>query len=183
MSTLYVDNLQPNLGSQVEIPNFKPLAGSVVQVQSADLHTVYTAAGSGVEDVFTNTGLQVNITPTSASSKVLVNFNVGGIRARLGTYHQEPDLGLYRGATLVQTYSNIIAKGGSDFWIPQVGENASCSNTYLDSPSTTSQITYAIYIRGNNVSYGGDMQVQINGSEYKGTGGGGSSITVMEIAQ
>ena len=30
MSTLYVDNLQPNLGSQVAIPNLKPLAGSVV---------------------------------------------------------------------------------------------------------------------------------------------------------
>ena len=24
MSTLYVDNLEPNLGSQVEIPDFKP---------------------------------------------------------------------------------------------------------------------------------------------------------------
>lgn len=31
MSTLYVDNLQPNLGSQVEIPNLKPLGGAVVQ--------------------------------------------------------------------------------------------------------------------------------------------------------
>lgn len=31
MSTLYVDNLQPNLGSQVEIPNLKANAGSVVQ--------------------------------------------------------------------------------------------------------------------------------------------------------
>lgn len=176
MSTLYVDNLQPNLGSRVMA------AGHVVQVQSADLHTLYTAAGNGVANVFTNTGLQVNITPTSLTSKILVNFNVGGIRARVGNFHQEPDLGLYRNSTLVQTYSNIIAKGGNDFWIPQMGENASCGNTYLDSPSTTGQITYAIYIRGNT-SYSGDMQVQINGSEYKGTGGGGSSITVMEIAQ
>ena len=31
MSTLYVDNLQPNLGSQVEIPDLKPLGGAVVQ--------------------------------------------------------------------------------------------------------------------------------------------------------
>ena len=31
MSTLYVDNLEPNLGSQVEIPDLKPLTGAVVQ--------------------------------------------------------------------------------------------------------------------------------------------------------
>ena len=30
MSTLYVDNLQPNLSSQVEIPNLKPPAGTVI---------------------------------------------------------------------------------------------------------------------------------------------------------
>ena len=177
MSILKVDTInEKTSGNGVAIP------GHVVQVQSADLHTVYTASGSGVANVYTNTGLQVNITPKSTSSKVLVNFNVGGIRARLGNFHQEPDLALYRGSTLVQTYSNIIAKGGSNQWIPQVGENASCGNTYLDSPSTTSQITYAIYIRGNT-SYSGDMQVQINGSEHQTTGGGGSSITVMEIAQ
>ena len=35
MSTLYVDNLEPNLSSQVEIPNLKPAAGSVVQTLQA----------------------------------------------------------------------------------------------------------------------------------------------------
>lgn len=30
MSILYVDNLQPNLGSQVEIPNLKPPVGTVI---------------------------------------------------------------------------------------------------------------------------------------------------------
>jgi hypothetical protein len=30
MSTLYVDNLQPNLGSQVEIPDLKPPIGNVI---------------------------------------------------------------------------------------------------------------------------------------------------------
>jgi len=42
MSTLYVDNLAPNLGSQVEIPDLKPLAGSVVRAGSAK-HSNYAA--------------------------------------------------------------------------------------------------------------------------------------------
>ena len=45
MSTLYVDNLQPNLGSQVEIPNLKPLAGQVVQTQT------YALASSGTQAI------------------------------------------------------------------------------------------------------------------------------------
>jgi len=32
MSTLYVDNLEPNLGSQVEIPDLKPKVGNSIQV-------------------------------------------------------------------------------------------------------------------------------------------------------
>lgn len=66
MSTLYVDNLQPNLGSQVEIPDLKPNAGQIVQVQRAQ---VPNYKGS-----YSNTSLSyladwyVDITPTDANN-------------------------------------------------------------------------------------------------------------------
>jgi len=46
MSTLYVDNLEPNLGSQVEIPDLKPLAGSVLQIQQSVLTTTWRAVAA-----------------------------------------------------------------------------------------------------------------------------------------
>lgn len=45
MSTLYVDNLAPNLGSRVEIPDLKPLSGSVVRAGSAK-HTTYAGTST-----------------------------------------------------------------------------------------------------------------------------------------
>lgn len=44
MSTLYVDNLQPNLGSQVEIPDLKMPSGSVVRMGHAKHSTYVTSA-------------------------------------------------------------------------------------------------------------------------------------------
>ena len=73
MSSLYVDNIVPNLGSQVQIPNLKPLAGSVVQVkQAVKTDTFATTSGTYV----TVTGLSVTITPSSTSSKLLVTADI-----------------------------------------------------------------------------------------------------------
>ena len=44
MSILYVDNLQPNLGSQVEIPNLKPPAGTVINSERVVCNTGITLA-------------------------------------------------------------------------------------------------------------------------------------------
>lgn len=68
MSTLYVDNLQPNLGSQVEIPDLKPLAGSVVQVKS-NTHTTFDGTANAWTDVVTQT-----ITPKYDNSLIIVRY-------------------------------------------------------------------------------------------------------------
>ena len=68
MSTLYVDNLQPNLGSRVMA------AGHVVQVVEGSSGTFHTFNGvSGWLD------LTASITPTSASSLILVKVHLDGV--------------------------------------------------------------------------------------------------------
>lgn len=159
-------------------------AGSVLQVKTFFYNTPVEKTGSGVANVYTDTGLSGAITPSSASNKILVIFTIGGIAARLGSFHQEPDIKLLRDSTDLREYFNIIYQGGSDFWIPGVGSTASLSGSYLDSPSATVSTTYKFQIRGNT-SYGGDMRVGINLDGDGGsndTGGGGSSLLLMEIA-
>lgn len=79
MSTLYVDNLQPNLGSQVSIPNLQPIAGQTIQ-------TVTVNPAIGVTNISANTWTEVSssfrlsITPKSSSSTLLLTctFAFGG---------------------------------------------------------------------------------------------------------
>ena len=73
MSTLYVDNLEPNLGSQVEIPDLKPLAGSVVQmVVGADTSTSNSAYSTSWTEVTSN--LRTDITLKTANPIIHVTW-------------------------------------------------------------------------------------------------------------
>ncbi len=65
MSTLYVDNLQPNLGSRVMA------AGHVVQVISNQSTTNPTWSSGGGDSAYSNV-LSATITPSSASSKIKI---------------------------------------------------------------------------------------------------------------
>jgi hypothetical protein len=164
-----------------QVPDANAPSGSVIQVVSAtyDTKTEITGSASGV---FSDTGLQAIITPMSASSKILVLFSCNGVAARLGSFHQEPDLRLVRNGGEIKFYENLLYAGGNDFWIPGIAQSCNFSATFLDSPSTTSAVTYKIQIRGNT-SIAGDMRVAINsrGDGGSGNGGGGSSMTLVEV--
>ena len=156
--------------------------GGIVQVVNSVFDDRYETSS---HTTFTDTGLTATITPTSSSNKILLLISVGGVAARLGNLHQEPDLRVVRGATTVATFSNIIKEGGTNFWIPKDGDTARFTKTIIDTPATTSSVTYKIQIRGNT-STSGTMSVAINsigGGSYEGeTGGGGSSICLMEVS-
>ena len=144
MSTLYVDNLEPNLGSQVEIPDLKPLAGSVVQVVQATSTTPLTLTAGGV--VWTNAGAALNITPTSSSNKILVLNSATGIVSQSTS-----------GSLSLRLVRNLNDGNGdtvTDAHRSRQGYQASGQSyipinwdiNYLDSPNTTNQVTYRIQI-------------------------------------
>jgi len=73
MSTLFVDTLEPNQNTAIDVAAGKLKAvGSVVQVQNS---TMAGASTSATVSSFTDTGLSVNITPKFATSKILVLVN------------------------------------------------------------------------------------------------------------
>jgi hypothetical protein len=167
MSTLYVDNLQPNLESRVSIP------GHVVQVVSSGEINANEAITS---TSFIDTAVTVTITPTSASSKVLINFN--GLCMTLGASRSRGGIRLKRTVGAVDT----IVSGGSaeTLGIRESSAGASTemsslqSYQYFDSPNTTSAVTYTI------------QGVMTSGTQFILYGTASSSpknIVVQEIAQ
>jgi hypothetical protein len=135
-------------------------AGQVIQVVSATDSTTRSTTSSTY--VTGSNTLSVSITPSSASNKILI-FCSTAIQA---TGSGEINVTIYRNST------NLAGTGGFSYSYDTV---AYASNNiginYLDSPNTTSAITYQIYFKITSGT------AQINASNLGNTG----SIICMEI--
>lgn len=163
MSTLYVDTItEKTSGNGVQIP------GHVVQVVNINsTANNYTNSSS-----YTATTLTVQITPKSNTSKVLILlspkvrvYNNSGADSRV-------DIRLSRDANSSFLFMNEVKSydyGSSGHLVEQVPHT-----TFLDSPATTSTITYTVYWRLDAGT----------AAELNATGGSNvSTLTLMEIAQ
>ena len=164
MTTLYVDNIAPNLQSRVSVP------GHVIQVVSSTLVTSVTLSSA---NTWTDIGLSVAITPSSTSSKILVITTVdtsaagGDVITRLLR-----DSTVIGAGTSGSTYNGIAGQPSGSYSNMKV----SASANYLDSPNTTSALTYKIQCVGNSANNG-----YVN-RRSQNDFGGASYITLMEIA-
>jgi hypothetical protein len=173
MSTLRANQIQTTTG--------KPIlnsTGSILQVVSTTKTDTFTTTSTSYTDV---TGLTVNITPTSSSSKILITANISSSQ-RSGAYSA-----WYRVSRNGTGLSNVGDAAGSR----QRGSTGGFSDyygyaiwpynlTYLDSPASTSTLTYTIqaldpYATGIYVNMG---YVDQNVTFYGRTT---STITVFEV--
>lgn len=136
--------------------------GKVLQVVNATYSTAATSSSS----TYADTGLSASITPTSTSNKILVLVNQAGCgKFSTNTYLF---LKLLRGSTdLIQFELDAGYSGDTSGNL--IG---ACSTCYLDSPSTTSSVTYKTQF----ASAGNTGSVRVNGSSSV------STITLLEIA-
>ena len=135
--------------------------GKIIQVQSANFSSQFAYNSSSGTD-FTASNITVNITPTSASSKILVtaSFNVwkSGSSAQVNNT-------IYRDST------NL---GDNFYGFGEFGLNAAYATQWNlkinDSPNTTSQVTYTVYTRvqsGHNLNIGANnVPTNITAVEY-----------------
>jgi hypothetical protein len=131
--------------------------GSVLQVVQTANSSIYSGFNS---TSFVATALTASITPTSATSKILVTamFNVYGVGyAAYAT--------LYRNSTNLAGANGMALLGFGTVWQP-------VAISYLDSPTTTSSTAYTVYLRTNNGVTG----------YFGGDGNQTITITLMEIA-
>jgi len=144
-------------------------AGSVLQVVSTTKSDQFSQSGGGNGVFHDITGLSVTITPTSATSKILI-FVTPYMRATQGssTGNCFAYLKLWRGAitsgTLLVNGYPIVGAQNADF--RGVG-----AMNYYDSPATTSSTTYTVSMNSSFAA-----SVGINETTNP------SSITLMEIA-
>jgi hypothetical protein len=146
--------------------------GSVLQVVYANINTDIGISYTGT---YVTTGLTLSITPTSATSKILIIAGQNVYNLNGGSNDTSLSFQIFRNAGAVYTSSNgPDGAGFYTFGSSQTTNNLRLKNViplqYLDSPATTSATTYTIYgrlgITGNTCSFNW----------------GGSTITLMEIA-
>jgi len=151
------------------IPRGTLPTGSVLQVVSSGTQTqVSSTSGS----TWVDTGISLAITPTSATSTILVLISANGLRkVAVSNSGTAVALQLLRG---VSTIANIGNDNASTDTTANGGYSTTAASTcYLDSPATTSATTYKVQF--NNARNTGDtIYTQYNGAR--------STITLMEIS-
>ena len=157
LSKIDSDSLNSGVPTRAQMP-----VGSVLQVVQGNLETTASTTSS----TYASTGLSASITPTSASSKILV-LTSAWCRKRGSAYI---GLRLYRGGSSIVTFAaGFLYTENSN-----VNDGVGAFN-YLDSPATTSSTTYTLYFA--NVPGSGTVTMNSDGS-----GNSYSTITLMEIA-
>ena len=158
--------------------------GKILQVVSTTKTDTFSATANQTVDI---TGLSVSITPSSTSSKILISYSItAGITE-----------GGYSGGILLLRDSTQIYLGDAASNRPRLANYISISNTgggtdynmvnasgeHLDSPSSTSAITYKLQAKNlassTGVFYIGRSKNDQDQSYIARTP---SSITVMEVA-
>ena len=147
--------------------------GKILQVVSQNLTTQMSTASTSYVD----SGLTASITPSATSSKILILINIGvSIDGDHNGY-----LKLLRDSTEINSGS-----GGDNNSLFGVNGNSTASRyapmmeacNFLDSPSTTSAITYKVQVRSHN----GGFTMYINRRSNDTNFGVASNITLVEVA-
>ena len=142
MSQLKVNSIVPVGG----LPSGS--SGGIIQIKQAFKGNTFTTTSGSFVDV---TGLSVSITPSSASNKILVLVSICG-QGRPAYARNIPRL--VRDSTPIgnSTDAGDRIAGFGQMYQGEDGTNvATNSIEFLDSPATTSAVTYKVQIiNGNN---------------------------------
>ena len=151
------------------------LFNQVLQVIKTD---IFSTTSTTFVDI---TGMTINITPKSSNSKILIiaDLKIGGtsncsVNVALLRNGTQIYIGDTRGSRQRATYTTSNDTNLNDVY-------ASC-NVYLDSPGTTSPVTYKFQMR-TEVGNAGTGYLNTDGENPDTAEGStsASSITVMEV--
>jgi len=133
--------------------------GKLLQVQQTKLSTQITVSTSTETEV-----ISCAITPASSSNKILTTLTCAPCYVDVGTEFQ---LYLYRDSTFIYGYAYYFGSGAAGVAI------AGPNGMYLDTPNTTSEITYRVKLTrryGSNNCYFNHTNTSAS-----------STLTLMEI--
>ena len=158
------------------------VGGKILQVVSTTKTDTFSATANQTVDI---TGLSVSITPSSTSSKILISYSItagiteGGFAGGILLLRDSTQIYLGDAASNRARISNFISisntGGGTDY------NMVNASGEHLDSPSTTSAITYKLQAKtmGSGAFYIGRSKSDSDQNYIPRTP---SSITLLEVA-
>ena len=168
------------MSSQLRVDKIVPVdgvptggGGGIIQIKQTFLNTATSTTTSGS---FTDiSGMSVSITPKFNTSKIFVMITLGSISSAAGIsvgfrlLRDSTAVGNAADTTLQSGFTNIYDGGDASLF--------SASHNFLDSPSTTSAITYKLQWRNSS---GTTYLNRYTGSSdsYNGS----STITAMEVS-
>ena len=155
--------------------------GAILQVKSATKTDKQSTTSSTAVDI---TGLSVSITPTSASSKMLVRCDInygGNLNAYIAFFVKRDAANMVVSTAATGSQINATFGAGADNNNHEFKLNG-VSHTYLDSPATTSAITYKVQFASTNAATAVTVNAPYETHNQPYIIGGTSTITVMEIA-
>ena len=158
-------------------------SGGIIQVQSATITNTFDNDSETFADV---TGVTVTITPKFNTSKMLIMYNgCAGMEStnRMGHIRIVRVVG---GTTTTDIYvgdaSGNRARASSTFAGSQNYFMESFSGTFMDSPATTSAVTYKMQVAAGDAGYKVNIGKDDEGSDEYSRGRVPTSITVMEVS-
>ena len=165
-----------------QLPDSAMAAGSILQVKQTFKTDFFSTTSSSFVDI---TGMSLEITPTSTSSKILIEviINAGGESNFYG------GIKLLRGSTTIGLSTAVSLGNQVNAFFGSFVANGANGNVktgtfgqkFLDLPSTTSATTYKLQVYCRNSK---EFNLNRNNSNANGaeTVGSTSSITAMEVA-
>jgi hypothetical protein len=160
-----------------QVPDANAPSGSVIQVVSATKIDTFTTTSSSYVDV---TGLNISITPSSASNKILITglVNFGGPSDVAFIRLVRDSTAICVGTAVGSRVSATAQQRNS----PDTADAEAASINFLDSPNTTSSVTYKIQTCNSPGGYPTRINSSADDADQTNRGRTASTITVMEIA-
>ena len=189
MSKLYVNEIAPKSGNEVTVTGLvnTPSSGSIIQVQYDQLTTgTYQQHSANTYTKLTSFP-SVTITPTSTSSKLMIDVMWNGEFDVVGNTWSSVFV-LYRDNTLLKGNTDT-GYNYSGMFIPTTSYTSSDDDStaeqmigkYFDTPSTTSAVTYYLGLKATTAGHIFINRV-VNGSTANGYERMISNMTITEIA-
>ena len=168
-------------GATHTIPNTGFAAGKILQVVHANSNSHLSSTSTSYVDL---TGVTATITPTATSSKILITCTISISKQDNHTFLAR----VVRDGSAISGAGGVKMSGQNNqldgvWWSMRTTDYSSEPSTiqYLDSPSTTSAITYKAQGMTSNSSYGFALNRTANGGNYNFDSAGFSQITLMEV--
>ena len=145
-------------------------SGGIIQVKQTVDSTTETITDTNYNDAG---GLSVSITPTRSDSKILIMATTN-VQAFRSAQEVSGGLRLLRDSTEIIEYPYAFVLESGTSGNGRIFYNTNHSATYLDSPSTTSAVTYKVQLKVYGTSNSQRLSYNQNSSK--------STILVMEVS-